>query len=121
MKSIFIDCTHELAPIFAAVRRSDDPPIAVNAAPFEGHDLPRLLDGYAVCLDDHSYLPTELVAQCAALRHIVFLGTGAASYMDVAALEQRGVKVHTIKGYGDRAVAEHAIALMFACCREVAR
>ncbi len=121
MKSIFIDCTHELEPVFAAVRRSDDPPITVNTAPFERHDLPRLLHGYAVCLDDHSYLPTELIAQCAALRHIVFLGTGAASYMDVAALEHRGVKVHTIKGYGDRAVAEHAIALMFACCREVAR
>ena len=29
--------------------------------------------------------------------------------------------MHTIKGYGDTAVAEHAIALMFACCRELAR
>jgi len=31
------------------------------------------------------------------------------------------VTVHTIKGYGDRAVAEHAIALMFACARSLAR
>ena len=29
--------------------------------------------------------------------------------------------MHTIKGYGDIAVAEHAIALMFACARELAR
>ena len=29
--------------------------------------------------------------------------------------------MHTIKGYGDRAVAEHAIALMFACARGLAR
>ena len=29
--------------------------------------------------------------------------------------------VHTIKGYGDTAVAEHAIALMMACCRDIAR
>jgi D-3-phosphoglycerate dehydrogenase len=29
--------------------------------------------------------------------------------------------VHTIKGYGDTAVAEHAIALMMACARDIAR
>ncbi|MFL6802553.1 MAG: NAD(P)-dependent oxidoreductase [Xanthobacteraceae bacterium] len=121
MKAIFIDCNQQLAPIFARVRRSDDPPIVVNTAPFGAQDLPRLLDGYAICLDDHSHLPTELVAQCPALKHIVFLGTGAASYMDVAALTQRGLAVHTIKGYGDTAVAEHAIALMWAAARDIAR
>jgi len=30
MKSIFIDCNNQLAPVFARARRSDDPPIAVN-------------------------------------------------------------------------------------------
>ena len=56
-----------------------------------------------------------------ALKHIVFLGTGAASYMNVAELSARGVKVHTIKGYGDTAVAEHTVALIFAAARDVAR
>jgi D-3-phosphoglycerate dehydrogenase len=121
MKSIFIDCNDQLAPIFTEVRKPDDPPIALNMAPFESPDLPRLLDGYAICLDDHSYMPTEQVAQCSSLKHIVFLGTGAASYMDVAAIETRGIKVHTIKGYGDRAVAEHTIALIWACARDIAR
>ena len=32
MKSIFIDCNNQLAPVFARVRRPDDPPIAVNTA-----------------------------------------------------------------------------------------
>jgi D-3-phosphoglycerate dehydrogenase len=41
--------------------------------------------------------------------------------MNVAEIEALGVKVHTIKGYGDTAVAEHAIALMMACCRDLAR
>ena len=65
-------------------------------------------------------MPTELVAQCPSLKHVVFLGTGAASYMNVAELVARGVTVHTIKGYGDTAVAEHTIALMFAAARDVA-
>jgi D-3-phosphoglycerate dehydrogenase len=62
-----------------------------------------------------------LVARCKQLKHIVFLGTGAASYMNVAELKDLGVAVHTIKGYGDTAVAEHTIALMFACARDIAR
>jgi D-3-phosphoglycerate dehydrogenase len=98
-----------------------DPPIDVNRTPFAREDLPRLLDGYAIALDDHSYMPTELVTQCKALKHIVFLGTGAASYMNIDDLKRHGVHVHTIKGYGDTAVAEHTIALMFAAARDVAR
>src|SRR5438045_8334513 len=121
MKSIFIDCNDELDAVFARVHRSDDPPIAIHTGRFEVRDLPRVLDGYDICLDDHSYMPTDIVAQCGTLRHIVFLGTGASSYMDVPALQSRGVTVHTIKGYGDRAVAEHTMALMFACARGLAR
>jgi D-3-phosphoglycerate dehydrogenase / 2-oxoglutarate reductase len=121
MKAIFIDCNDQLAPVWAKVIRPDDPSIDLNRTPFKREALTRVLDGYEVALDDHSYMPTELVAQCPALRHIVFLGTGAASYMDVDALKSRGVSVHTIKGYGDTAVAEHTIALMFFVARDVAR
>ena len=77
-------------------------------------------DDNDICLDDHSYMPTEQMAQCRGLEHIVFLGTGASSYMDVPALKGLGIEVHTIKGYGDTAVAEHTMALIFACCRELA-
>ena len=121
MKSIFIDCNDDLDAVFARVQRPDDPPITINTGRLDPRDLPRLIDGYDICLDDHSYMPTDLVAQCPTLRHIVFLGTGPSSYMDVRALNARGVTVHTIRGYGDRAVAEHAIALMFACARALAR
>jgi D-3-phosphoglycerate dehydrogenase len=121
VKTIFIDCNDQLDQVFARVHRPGDPPIVVNTVPVEAAALPRLIDGYEICVDDHSYMPTDLVTQCRALKHIVFLGTGASSYMDVPALAAQGVTVHTIKGYGDRAVAEHAIALMFACARGLAR
>ncbi len=121
MKAIFIDCNEQLAPVWAEVIRPDDPKIDLNRAPFARESLPRVLGDYQIALDDHSYMPTELVAQCPALKHIVFLGTGAASYMNVDELKGRGVSVHTIKGYGDTAVAEHTVALMFAIARDVAR
>ena len=121
MKSIFIDCNDQLAPVWARVYRSDDPPITVNTKPYARDELPRILAGYDICLDDHSYMPTELVAQCSSLKHVVFLGTGAASYMNIEELKDRGITVHTIKGYGDTAVAEHTIALMFTCARQLTR
>ena len=120
MKTLFIDCNPQFEKVFRKVHRADDPPVTVNNHPFQASDLPRLLDGYDICIDDHSYMPTPEIAQCKALRHIVFCGTGASSYMDVAALNKLGITVHTIKGYGDVAVAEHTIALMFACCRGLA-
>ena len=121
MKSIFIDCNDQLAPVWDKVVRPDDPAIAVNRTDRVGAELPQVVAGYDIALDDHSYMPTELVAQCPELKHIVFLGTGAASYMNIAELNARGITVHTIKGYGDTAVAEHTIALMFAAARDVAR
>ena len=120
MKSLFIDCNDQLAPVWESVVRPDDPPIDVNREPYALAELPAVLDGYDICVDDHSYLPTELVDKCGTLKHVVFLGTGAASYMNVAELAERGIEVHTIRNYGDTAVAEHTIALMFAACRDIA-
>jgi D-3-phosphoglycerate dehydrogenase len=121
MKTIFIDCNPQLGAVWQRVLRPDDPPVAINEAPFEKNELPRVIGDYEIAIDDHTYMPTDLVAQCKRLKHIVFLGTGAASYMNVAELEAVGVKVHTIKGYGDTAVAEQTIALMMAACRDLAR
>jgi len=121
MKTIFLDCNDQLAPVWARVIRPNDPAIDVNRAAFAREDLPRVIGGYDIAIDDHSYMPTPLVAQCPELKHIVFLGTGPASYMNVGELEARGIKVHIIKGYGDTAVAEHSIALMVAAARDVAR
>jgi D-3-phosphoglycerate dehydrogenase / 2-oxoglutarate reductase len=120
MKTLFIDCGAQLENVFRKVHRADDPPVTTNLDPFQASDLPRLLDGYDICIDDHSYMPTAQIAQCKSLRHIVFCGTGASSYMDLPALAGLGVTVHTYRGYGDTAVAEHTIALMFACARDIA-
>ena len=121
MKTLFLDCNDQLAPVWQRVLRSDDPPIDVNRKPFERNELPHVLKGYDICIDDHSYMPTEFVDRCDALKHIVFLGTGPASYMSLADMAARNIRVHIIKGYGDTAVAEHTVALLLASCRDIAR
>jgi D-3-phosphoglycerate dehydrogenase len=65
-------------------------------------------------------LPTDIARRCAGLKHVVFLGTGARSYMNPEELAELGISVHLIKGYGDTAVAECAIALMWAASRGIA-
>ncbi len=121
MKTIFLDCNDQLAPVWKSIIRPDDPPIDVNMKPFAREELPRVIADYDIVIDDHSYMPTDLVARCPQLKHIVFLGTGPASYMNVGEINARGIKVHIIKGYGDTAVAEHSIALIVAAARDVAR
>jgi D-3-phosphoglycerate dehydrogenase len=71
-------------------------------------------------INDATYFSAPTLAQCAGLKHIVFLGTGAASFVDIAAAEKLGIKVSTISGYGDTTVAEHAMGLVFAAARHIA-
>jgi D-3-phosphoglycerate dehydrogenase len=122
MRGLFLDAGEELAAVYASVRRDDDPEITVGLREqIAAEELPGLLKGYDFLLDDHTHLPTAQMAQCKTLKHVIFLGTGARSYMNPEELAGHGIEVHIIKGYGDIAVAEHAIALMWAAARGLAR
>ena len=121
MQGLFLDAVDDLADVFRRVVRPDDPPVTVNEQlEVPPHTLPALLAGYDFVLDDHSQMPTEVMRTCTGLRHIIFLGTGARSYMHPEELAEHGITVHIIKGYGDTAVAEHTIALMWAAARGLA-
>lgn len=118
MRALFVDANDMLAATTDKLLRSQSLPVGVNRNPnIRPDDLPSLLEGVEIAIIDHTALPTAIAAKCANLKHVVFLGTGARSYMNLEELAARGVAVHTIKGYGDTAVAECAIALMWACAR----
>ena len=121
MTILFLDASDALADVFHAVKRETDPPVVVHTiAHVDPSELPAKLQGVGIVLNDHTFLPTDAMRQCPDVRHVVFLGTGARSYMDPEALAALGITVHTIKGYGDVTVAEHAMALMFAAARGLA-
>jgi D-3-phosphoglycerate dehydrogenase len=122
MKGLFLDASDALAGVLRAMSRDGDPQVDVNLqAQVEPAELPGLLAGYDFVLNDHTAMPAEALRACPGLRHVIFLGTGARSYMDPEALGAQGIQVHTIRGYGDVAVAEHAAALMWAAARGLAR
>jgi D-3-phosphoglycerate dehydrogenase len=121
MAAIFLDCPDDMAALWARVQQPGDPAITVNRVTGQPADVPALLAGYTTCINDHTYFNAALLERCPGLRRIVFLGTGASSFIDLAAAEDRDITVHTIKGYGDTTVAEHTIALAMAAARDVAR
>ncbi|MDI3564341.1 NAD(P)-dependent oxidoreductase [Bradyrhizobium sp. Arg816] len=118
MRALFVDANDTLAAVTEKLLRAENLPVSVNRNPaISPDDLPRLLDGVEIMIVDHTAVPTAIAARCATLKHVVFLGTGARSYMNPEELADRGISVHTIKGYGDTAVAECAIALMWASAK----
>jgi len=121
MRAVFLDANPSLAAVARRLHRSDDIALAINLEPdLAPADIPARLDGAEIAIIDHTYLPTEIAATCAGLAHVVFLGTGARSYMNPQELADHSIAVHTIKGYGDTAVAESAFALMWAAAKNLA-
>jgi D-3-phosphoglycerate dehydrogenase len=121
MKAVFVDAGEVLATIMERLVQPGDPQVVINRQPGISPDtLPPLIGDAGIVIIDHTPFPTDIARQCSALRHVVFLGTGARSYMDPDALAEAGIAVHLIKGYGDTAVAEHTVALMWAAAKNLA-
>jgi D-3-phosphoglycerate dehydrogenase len=121
VRGVFVDANESLAQIFELLQQPGDPRMKINRDPeLKPDKWPQVLDGAEIGVVDHTALPTEIAKQCKGLKHVVFLGTGARSYMNPEELAELGISVHLIKGYGDTAVAESAIALMWASARVIA-
>jgi D-3-phosphoglycerate dehydrogenase len=122
VRGVFVDANEVLAVIFERLTRPDDPKVRVHRdADVTPEQLPGVLDGAEIAVVDHTALPTAIAKQCTGLKHVVFLGTGARSYMNPEELAELGITVHLIRGYGDTAVAESTIALMWAAARGIAQ
>src|SRR5687768_16783220 len=119
-KTLFIDSTPDIDRVWKQVHGPQDIPIVVNMGPVDEKDVPAKVAGYDTVINDASYFSASTLEKCRGLKHIVFLGTGAASFVDLAAAKRLGIKVSTISGYGDTTVAEHAMGLVFAAARHIA-
>jgi D-3-phosphoglycerate dehydrogenase len=121
LRGVFVDANESLAVILERLTKPGDPPVRIHRDPDIASDrLPKVLDGAEIAIVDHTALPTAIARNCAGLKHVVFLGTGARSYMNPEELAELGIEVHLIKGYGDTAVAESTVALIWAAARGIA-
>lgn len=121
LKAVFIDASPSLADVAERLHLATDMPLRIHRDPDITPDqIPSVVGDADLVWIDHTSLPTDIASQCTNLRHVVFLGTGARSYMNPEALAEFGIQVHIIKGYGDTAVAECAFALMWAAAKSFA-
>lgn len=115
----YIDASPFMARLIATLPGGTDP-IEVHVGDPDPGELRALLSDAEVILNGHTFMNASDIESAPSLRSIVFLGTGASSYIDMEAARARGIPVRTVPGYGDRAVAEHAFALLLAAARDVA-
>jgi D-3-phosphoglycerate dehydrogenase len=122
MHAIFVDASETLAAIAERLSLPTGVTLTVSQTPdLSRQELAAHLADCEIAIVDHTTVPTELARQSPRLKDIVFLGTGARSYMNPEELAEIGVTVHIIKGYGDVAVAEMSIALMWAAAKGLAQ
>jgi D-3-phosphoglycerate dehydrogenase len=121
LQAVFVDANETLAAVAERLLKAGDPRVTINRGPtITPAELPDVLGEAEIAIIDHTHLPLAIALSCKALKHVVFLGTGPRSYMDVDALAQNGIAVHIVKGYGDTAVAECAFSLMWAAAKNLA-
>ena len=118
-KTLFIDSNQDIDRVWKRVHGPGDVEVAINMGPVAEADIPKRVEGYDTVINDATYFNETTLKLCRGLKHIVFLGTGAASFVDLAAASRLGIKVSTISGYGDTTVAEHAMGLVFAAARHI--
>jgi D-3-phosphoglycerate dehydrogenase len=120
MKAKFFDCPPFLHDLYRGDLARIVPDLEINVGNPSRDETVALLADAGFAMNDHTMMDEALLASCKSLKSIVFLGTGAASFIDLAAAERLGIRVRAYGGYGDQSVAEHAIALMFAASRQIA-
>ncbi|MCL6608088.1 MAG: 3-phosphoglycerate dehydrogenase [Geminicoccaceae bacterium] len=120
MRPLFVDCPPFLEQLYREGLSDIVPELEIHVGDPAGDDLVRLCAGRSHILNDHSRFTAEILERCQDLRCIVFLGTGAGSFIDLDAARRLDITVRSYKGYGDRSVAEHAFALMLAAAHRVA-
>jgi len=119
-KALFLDCPPFLDSLYQHELARIVPDLEINVGSPSAEEALTLLKDVEYVMNDHTKMDEAFLKACPKLRVIVFLGLGAASFIDLAAAERLGIRVRNYGGYGDRSVAEHAVALMFAASRKVA-
>ena len=82
MRAVFVDANEALANAAERIIRLAGLELRVNREPnITPPEIPAALESADIAIIDHSALPRTVARQCKGLRHVVFLGSGARSYM----------------------------------------
>ena len=115
----YVDCSSLMRGLLDEIGR----PAGIKV--FDGDPTPIELEALvaeaAIVLNGHTRMDAALLAASPDLRSVVFLGTGASSYIDITAAQRSNIVVRSVRGYGDRTIVEHAFGLLLAAARDTVR
>lgn len=121
MRAIYVDRSTELRDII----EGRGPPAPACVVIHDGNPTPAELIEYGrqadVLIVERTRVEAAVLDASPSVHTMIFMGTGAESYVDLADAKRRGIRIVTTPGYGDRAVAEHALALLLSAARKITR
>jgi len=116
----FVDCYGDVAERLAPDMTALVPGVEVIPGPADDEDaLIARMAGRRHVMAYMAYMSGRVLRACPELRSIAYLSTGLATHGDLDEARRLGIRFEGVKGYGDRAVAEHVIALAFAGLRRL--
>lgn len=121
MRAVYVDRSSEMRDVME--RRG--PPVPPSVVIHDGNPSTADLIQYGrhaqVLIVERTRVDASVLDASRSLHTLIFMGTGAESYVDSVDAGRRGIRIITTPGYGDRAVAEHALALLFCAARNITR
>ena len=121
MKSVYVDCSPFMENLLSPQMRGVVPDLNIFVGDPDRNQLQNLVADAVAVMNGHTFINRELLSRCPNLKSIVYLGTGASSFIDIAAAKEFGIAVRVIRNFGDRTVAEHTFALILSAARNIAR
>lgn len=121
MRIVYFDCTETSARLAEREPELFAEIDLIVGDPADDAETIRRLDGATVAVNGHSYMPAAVLEALApSLKRIVFLGTGASTFVDLAAAERLGIAVEPCRDYGSRTIAEFGFGLLLSAARQIA-
>ncbi|NIM26650.1 MAG: glycerate dehydrogenase [Gammaproteobacteria bacterium] len=124
MRIVYPDANAPIAELMsgarlARIREAGDFAIHMERPESNAQFIERIADAHALMLGWG--LPSDVMRAATNLELIAFVGIGAGNFVDLDAAAAQGITVCNTPGYADDTVAEHALAMMLALARHVAR
>lgn len=122
MRIVYFDCAADTAALVAQEPGFFSGIEVHEGSPANAGEIIGRLKGADVAINGHSYMPVAVLEALApTLKRIVFLGTGAETYIDMAVADRLGISVEVCRDYGSRTIAEFAFGLLLDSARNISR
>lgn len=121
MRAVYVDRSPEMRDVTEHRALAVPSSIVIREGNPSAADLVQYGRDADVLIVERTRVEAAVLDACPSVRTLIFMGTGAESYVDLADAGRRGIRIMTTPGYGDRAVAEHTLGLMLSAARNIAR